>query len=204
MDDFSTELKTARDDSRKCLALAILGEIGLRMGSGCSLTPDIFIPHFSSEADQVRLAAATALGNAAAGSVKAYLPIILNGLEKSNPQSYLLLHSVRELLQHPEVVRPDLAPSAHKLWHSLLIVSEEEDNRAVGAECVGRLALLDPVAYIPHFQVSKTSFKMTFPANDCFRNTSPIPTRPSVVWWSRHSATRLLIQAMLTMTFFGH
>ncbi|CAG7966881.1 unnamed protein product [Penicillium salamii] len=152
MDDFSTELKTARDDSRKCLALAILGEIGLRMGPECSLSPDLFIPHFRSESDQVRLAAATALGNAAAGSAKAYLPIILNGLEKENPQSYLLLHSVRELLQHPEVVRPDLAPSAHKLWHALLIVSEEEDNRAVGAECVGRLALLDPVAYIPHFQ----------------------------------------------------
>jgi cullin-associated NEDD8-dissociated protein 1 len=154
MEDFSTELKTARDDSRKCLALAILGEIGLRMGPECSLTPDHFIAHFGSQSDHVRLSAATALGNAAAGSVKAYLPIILNGLEKSNSQSYLLLHSVRELLQHPEVVRPDLAPSAHKLWQSLLVVSEEEDNRAVGAECVGRLALLDPVAYIPHFQVS--------------------------------------------------
>ncbi|KAF9253587.1 hypothetical protein DTO012A8_8715 [Penicillium roqueforti] len=152
MEDFSTELKTARDVSRKCLALAILGEIGLRMGPECPLTPSLFIPHFESQSDHVRLAAATALGNAAAGSVKAYLPIILNGLEKSNAQSYLLLHSVRELLQHPEVVRPDLAPSAHKLWHALLVVSEQEDNRAVGAECVGRLALLDPVAYIPHFQ----------------------------------------------------
>lgn len=160
MEDFSTELKTARDDSRKCLALAILGEIGLRMGPECSLTPGLFIPHFESQSDHVRLAAATALGNAAAGSVKAYLPIILNGLGKSNAPSYLLLHSVRELLQHPEVVRPDLAPSAHKLWHALLLVSEEEDNRAVGAECVGRLALLDPGAYIPHFAVSRARSSM--------------------------------------------
>ncbi|KAJ5102261.1 hypothetical protein NUU61_004483 [Penicillium alfredii] len=152
MDDFSTELQTAQDDSRKCLALAILGEIGLRMGSACSLTPDVFIAHFSSASDHVRLAAATALGNAGAGNVKAYLPVVLKGLDKSNSQSYLLLHSVRELLQHPEVVRLDLAPSALKLWQALLIVSEEEDNRAVGAECVGRLALIDPVAYIPHFQ----------------------------------------------------
>ncbi|KAJ5148143.1 hypothetical protein N7526_001495 [Penicillium atrosanguineum] len=126
MDDFSNELQSAQDDSRKCLALAILGEIGLRMGAECSLTPDLFIAHFNSPSDHVRLAAATALGNAAAG--------------------------IRELLQHPEVVRPDLAPSASKLWQSLLVVSEEEDNRAVGAECVGRLALIDPVAYIPHFQ----------------------------------------------------
>ncbi|KAJ5672000.1 Armadillo-like helical [Penicillium longicatenatum] len=151
MDDFSTELSAATDDSRKCLALAILGEIALRMGAECSLTPDIFIAHFDSPSDHVRLAAATALGNASAGSVKAYLSIILNGLVKSNPQSYLLLHSVRELLQHADV-RPELAPTALKLWQSLLQVSQEEDNRAVGAECIGRLALIDPVAYIPHFQ----------------------------------------------------
>lgn len=153
MEDFLTELQTAQDAQRKCLALAILGEIGLRMGSECSLTPDLFITHFNSKSDKVRLAAATALGNAAAGNVKAYLPIIMGGLSKSSQQSYLLLHSVKELLLHPELVRPDVAPSAMKLWQALLVVSEEEDNRAVGAECVGRLALIDPVAYIPHFQV---------------------------------------------------
>ncbi|KAL5364903.1 armadillo-type protein [Aspergillus floccosus] len=152
MEDFLTELETAQDTQRKCLALAILGEIGLRMGSACSLTPDLFISHFNSKSDKVRLSAAVALGNAAAGNVKSYLPTILGGLEKSNPQSYLLLHSVKELLQHPEIVRPDVAPSALKLWQALLVVSEEEDNRAVGAECVGRLALIDPVSYIPHFQ----------------------------------------------------
>lgn len=102
------------------------------------------------------MASATALGNAAAGNVKAYLPTILSGLEKSDPQSYLLLHSVKELLQHPEMIRQDLAPSALNLWQALLVVSKEEDNRAVGAECVGRLALLDPPAYIPQFQVRHT------------------------------------------------
>ena len=153
MDDFLKELQTAQDAQRKCLALAILGEIGLRMGHECSLTPELFITHFDSKSDKVRLAAATALGNAAAGNVKTYLPTIMSGLEKPNHQSYLLLHSVKELLQHPEIVRPDVAPSALKLWQALLNVSEEEDNRAVGAECVGRLALIDPVAYIPHFQV---------------------------------------------------
>ncbi|KAA8650920.1 hypothetical protein EYZ11_001854 [Aspergillus tanneri] len=152
MEDFMTELQTAQDAQRKCLALAILGEIGLRMGAQCALSPELFIKHFDSKSDKVRLASATSLGNAAAGNVKAYLPTILGGLEQSNPQSYLLLHSVKELLQHPEIVRPDVAPSALKLWQALLQVSEEEDNRAVGAECVGRLALIDPVAYIPHFQ----------------------------------------------------
>ena len=182
MDDFSAELRSAKDDSRKSLALAILGEIGLRMGAQCSLTPDIFIAHFDSSSDHVRLSAATALGNAAAGNVKAYLPILLDGLDKSNPQSYLILHSVREILQHPEVVRPELAPSAHKLWQALLAVSEEEDNRAVGAECVGRLALIDPVAYIPHFQVRLALCLLSLlTLTNYSRNTSPAQTRSSVV-----------------------
>ncbi|KAL2819768.1 Cullin-associated NEDD8-dissociated protein 1, C-terminal part [Aspergillus granulosus] len=151
MEDFLSELQTVDDPQRKCLALAILGESGLRMGATSPLNPDIFIPHFNSKSEKVRLAAATALGNAAAGSVKAYLPTILGGLEKPQGQSYLLLHSVKELLQHPDMIRPDVAPSAAKLWQALLVVSKEEDNRAVGAECVGRLALVDPAAYIPHF-----------------------------------------------------
>lgn len=154
MEDFLTELQTARDVKRKCLALSILGEIGLRMGPECPLTPDLFISNFSSKADNVRLAAANALGNAAAGNVKAYLPIIMKGFELPDAQNYLLLHSVKELLQHPEAIRSELAPFAAKLWQALLVVSENEENRAVGAECIGRLALVDPAAYLPNFQVS--------------------------------------------------
>ncbi|KAL4923904.1 putative cullin binding protein CanA [Aspergillus undulatus] len=152
MEDFLSELQKTQDVQRQCLALAILGESALRMGADCSLTPDVFIPHFNSKSEKVRLASAAALGNAAAGNVKAYLPTILGGLEKSESQSYLLLHSVKELLQHPEMIRQDVAPSASKLWQALLVVSKEEDNRAVGAECVGRLALLDLPANIPQFQ----------------------------------------------------
>lgn len=176
MEDFLTELQTAQDAQRKCLALAILGEVGLRMGSECSLTPELFITHFDSKSDKVRLAAAGALGNSAAGNVKAYLPIILGGLDKSNPRSYLILHTVKELLLHPGAVRHEVAPSAIKLWQALLLVSEEEDNRAVGAECVGRLALLDPVAYIPHFQVGNIVMAYNL-ANFC-RSIYPIQSPP--------------------------
>ena len=154
VDDFLSELRSAQDIQRKCLALAILGEIGLRMGSSCrQLTPEVFIQNFTSKSDKVRLAAATSLGNAAAGNVKAYLPVILDGFDSSNAQSYLLLHSLKELVQHPEVAETELPPAAPKLWQTLLTVSEQEDNRIVGAECIGRLALLDPETYLPNFRV---------------------------------------------------
>ncbi|KAK2791449.1 hypothetical protein FQN52_004883 [Onygenales sp. PD_12] len=152
MQDFVTELQTAQDAQRKCLALAVLGEVGLRMGSACALTPDVFISNFNSQSDKVRLSAAIALGNCGASNIKAYLPVILEGLENPSSSKYLLLHSLREILQHPESVRPEVAPFATRLWQRLLTASDDEDNRAVGAECIGRLALIDPSAYIPLLQ----------------------------------------------------
>jgi cullin-associated NEDD8-dissociated protein 1 len=152
MEDFLAELKTAQDDQRKCLALAILGEVALRMGASCPITPDLFISNFDSKSDKVRLAAAVALGNAAATNVKAYMPIILEGLNKSSSSTYLLLHSIKEILHHPEHVRDEIAPFATQLWQILLTTSEDEDNRVVGSECLGRLALLDPASYVPHLQ----------------------------------------------------
>ncbi|KAK2767024.1 hypothetical protein FQN54_006341 [Arachnomyces sp. PD_36] len=150
--DFLGELHTAQDNQRKCLALAILGEVGLRMGQESSLTPDLFISNFESKSDKVRLSAAVALGNTGTSNVKTYLPVILEGLEKSSSSNYLLLHSLKEILQHPESVRPDVAPFATRLWEILLVVSDDEDNRAVGAECIGRLALIDPGSYVPLLQ----------------------------------------------------
>ncbi|KAG5298931.1 Cullin binding protein CanA [Histoplasma capsulatum G186AR] len=152
MEDFLTELQTAQDAQRKCLALAVLGEVGLRMGPACPLTPETFISNFTSKSDKVRLSAAIALGNSGARNIKAYLPVILEGLEASAPSKYLLLHSLKEILQHPESVRPDVAPFATRLWQRLLTASDDEDNRAVGAECIGRLSLIEPTSYIPLLQ----------------------------------------------------
>lgn len=157
MEDFLRELQTARDNQRKCLALAILGEFGLRMGSKSALEPKLFISNFDSKSDKVRLAAAVALGNAAASNIKTYMPVILDGLEKSSSSNYLLLHSVKELLQHPDIVRNDIAPFATKLWEILLTAAEDEDNRVVGAECIGRLALIDSASYLPHLHVNLPS-----------------------------------------------
>lgn len=154
--DFHQELSTQPDLKRKCLALAILGEIGLRQGPSSDLDPALFIACFDHPSDKIRLSAAVALGSAGASNIKEYLPLILSMLEKQNHWKYWLLHSLREILQHPDNVRSDVAPFATKLWEILLSASDDEDNRAVGAECIGRLALIDPASYVPLLQVSNT------------------------------------------------
>ncbi|KAI9823636.1 MAG: hypothetical protein M1832_002417 [Thelocarpon impressellum] len=152
LEDFESELQTAQDDQRKCLALSVLGEAGLRMGASSPLEPDVFLAHFKSKSDQVPLAAAVALGRAGAGDVQEYLPVILTSMGASDSPQYLLLHSIKEILQHAGVSKIALGPYSKRIWDELLGVAQAEDNKAVGAECIGRLAIVEPKTYLPLLQ----------------------------------------------------
>jgi cullin-associated NEDD8-dissociated protein 1 len=154
LDQFITELETAKDDKRKCLALVVLGESALRLGSQSSIDPQLFIKYFSSKSEQVPLAAAVALGRAGAGSVGKYLPVILSTMGKPSSTQYLLLHSVKEILQQ-DGTESEIIPFASTLWQNLVAASQAEDNKAIGAECIGRLTIIDPKTYLPRLQVSK-------------------------------------------------
>lgn len=172
-EDFLKELDAAQNVQNKCLALAVLGEVGFRLGPQATFGPETFVASFGSKTDKVRLAAALALGNAGANNIKVYLPQIIKGLQPGQENRYLLLHSLKEILQHADTVRQEMVPFAEQLWQILLQASESEDNRVVGAECVGRLALIDPVAYIPQLQeyVSKPDARARGTVIAAFRYT---------------------------------
>lgn len=148
---FEQELNNTKDDKRKCLALYVLGEAGLRMGSAFPLDQQVFTSYFTAGSEKVPLAAAVALGRVAAGNVSKYLPQILSGMEQG--KQYLLLHSVKELLQHSNA-EADIIQYSKPLWNNIIEASQAEDNKVVGAECIGRLAIIDPSAYLPQLQVS--------------------------------------------------
>jgi cullin-associated NEDD8-dissociated protein 1 len=164
LDDFVKEASKSVDDKRKCLALSVLGEAALRLGSSSPLTPPQFMLYFSVKSDKVPLVAAVALGRAGAGNVPAYLPTILQNLSQAsstkssqtNEQKlqYLLLHSIREIVSH-EGAEGEIVPYTQSLWQNLLTASQAEDNRAIGAECIGRLAIIDPKTYLPQLQVNR-------------------------------------------------
>lgn len=149
LEDFVREAQTQRDEARKCLALSVLGETALRMGSECPLQPKDFAQYFDDSPEKVKLAAAVALGRAGAGNVKTYLPNILDAM--SSGKAYLLLHSVKELLQHSNA-EDDISPYTESLWQNIVDSSQGEDNKVVGAECIGRLAIIDAPAYLPQLQ----------------------------------------------------
>ncbi|KAK4962183.1 hypothetical protein LTR66_012780 [Elasticomyces elasticus] len=149
LEDFKKELRSGPHDQHKCLALAVLGEAGLRMGQSFPLKPEDFTSYFSVQSDKVPLAAANALGRAGAGNVATYLPVILAKMNEG--RQYLLLHSVKALLQHSSA-EADIIPYTKTLWDNIVAASQSEDNKVVGAECIGRLAIIDPDAYLPQLQ----------------------------------------------------
>lgn len=161
LEQFIEELETAPDDKRKCLALVVLGESALRLGSQSSIDPKLFIKFFSVRSEQVPLAAAVALGRAGAGNVSKYLPVILSTMGQPSAPQYLLLHSIKEILQQ-EDTESEIIPYASTLWQNLVAASQLEDNKAIGAECIGRLTIIDPKTYLPQLQVSHNATSLNF------------------------------------------
>ena len=128
--DFLKELETQNDESKRCLALSVLGEAGLRMGANCPLQPESFTRYFDDSSEKVQLAAAVALGRSGAGNVKLYLPKVLDALTQG--KQYLLLHSIKELLQHSNA-EDDIKPYTDKLWQTVISFGQAENNKVLGA-----------------------------------------------------------------------
>ncbi|KAL6721718.1 hypothetical protein ACLMJK_000823 [Lecanora helva] len=152
INDFTNELRTSKDSQRKCLALAILGEAGLRLGSKSPLEPNLFTAHFTSKSESVPRAAAIAIGRAGAGNIHTYLPVVLSNSEKAGNLQYLSLHSIKEILQYANKAQSDLSPYTKQIWEKLLSASQLEDNKAIGAECMGRLTIVDSKTFLPMLQ----------------------------------------------------
>ncbi len=158
MANFVDETKAnASDQSRASLALTVLGEAGLRLGPKFGLGPNTFLDQFSAGYDKVSLAAAVALGRAGAGNIPVYLPIILQALESTGQSQYLLLQSIKEILQQAAVSSADISQHSSAIWNQLLASAGVEDNKAVSAECIGRLVVIDPATYLPKLNVSTYS-----------------------------------------------
>ncbi|KAK8067388.1 cullin-associated nedd8-dissociated protein 2 protein [Apiospora hydei] len=152
---FVRELESANqasDNARQSLALAILGEIGLRMGPKSEMKPDLFLKQFHEEPDKVSMSAAVALGRAGAGNVPEFLPVILQAVQAKGAHQYLLLQAIREILQQVVHSSIDVGKYHTTIWDLLLSVSKAEDNKAICAECIGRLAIIEPKTYIPKLQ----------------------------------------------------
>ncbi|AEC05595.1 cullin-associated and neddylation dissociated [Arabidopsis thaliana] len=159
-------MEILKDDSgtnsaKQHLALLSLGEIGRRKDlSAHAGIETIVIESFQSPFEEIKSAASYALGNIAVGNLSNYLPFILDQIDNQQKKQYILLHSLKEVIVRQSVDKADFQNSSVEKILALLFnhcESEEEGVRNVVAECLGKMALIEPEKLVPALQVRTTS-----------------------------------------------
>ncbi|KAG2704353.1 hypothetical protein I3843_05G001300 [Carya illinoinensis] len=154
-DDSST------NSAKQHLALLCLGEIGRRKDlSSHAHIENIVIESFQSPFEEIKSAASYALGNIAVGNLSKYLPFILDQIDNQQKKQYLLLHSLKEVIVRQSVDKAEFQDSSVEKILKLLFnhcESEEEGVRNVVAECLGKVALIEPAKLVPALKVRTTS-----------------------------------------------
>ncbi|XP_048426960.1 cullin-associated NEDD8-dissociated protein 1 isoform X3 [Pyrus x bretschneideri] len=147
-----------KDDSttnsaKQHLALLCLGEIGRRKDLGShDHIENIVIESFQSPFEEIKSAASYALGNIAVGNLLKYLPFILDQIDNQQKKQYLLLHSLKEVIVRQSVDKAEFPDSSVEKILNLLFnhcESEEEGVRNVVAECLGKIAVIEPAKLVP-------------------------------------------------------
>ena len=157
IDSFISEVQSKSDDRRVALALITLGEVGSILGDESKITPETFVQSLKSKSELVQAAAATSLGKSAASNKKVFLPVLFQTIEKEAAKRTLGLLSIKELLQQISKSNESVAEYSQQLWDILLKTAAVDEHRSLTAECIGRLAAIEPVKYFPLLQVSRTS-----------------------------------------------
>ncbi|DBA02475.1 TPA: hypothetical protein N0F65_008689 [Lagenidium giganteum] len=151
---FVSEISTPTSEKNKVLALYCLGEFGREMD--LTSFPDvkpIILSCFSATEEEVKSAAAYALGSICVGNVANYLETIIQKLEQGEEtNSYLLLSSLREvIIDHATSEKRGFSPHVDRVIPVLRKLSEREEEgvRNIVAECVGKLAVTDGSRVVP-------------------------------------------------------
>ncbi|KAG6406357.1 hypothetical protein SASPL_133957 [Salvia splendens] len=139
--------------AKQHLSLLCLGEIGRRKDlSSHDHIENIVIESFQSPFEEIKSAASYALGNIAVGNLPKYLPFILDKIDNQQKKQYLLLHSLKEVIVRQSVDKAEFDDSSVDKITKLLFnhcESDEEGVRNVVAECLGKIALIEPGKLVP-------------------------------------------------------
>ncbi|CAN6271551.1 unnamed protein product [Urochloa humidicola] len=152
------------NSAKQHMALLCLGEIGRRKDlSNHVQIENIVIESFQSPFEEIKSAASYALGNIAVGNLSKYLPFILDQIDNQQKKQYLLLHSLKEVIVRQTVDRNGQSELQDSNIEKILALlfnhceSEEEGVRNVVAECLGKIALIEPKKLIPALKVRTSS-----------------------------------------------
>ncbi|SJX63716.1 uncharacterized protein SRS1_14466 [Sporisorium reilianum f. sp. reilianum] len=145
-------------DTEVYFALLLLGELGRfnDFSSRAGLL-DRVLRFYAADSEEVKMAAAFAVGNMAVGALAVFLPAIEQQVrapsdDKTSSQRFLSLHALKELITHGSAEQ--LSVVAEQVWPVLFDACEtkEEGVRSIGAECLARLTLSEPTRFLALLQ----------------------------------------------------
>ncbi|RCN28184.1 hypothetical protein ANCCAN_26077 [Ancylostoma caninum] len=104
-DKLADQLRNEKStDAIRLFSVHALGELGRRcpdVYENSHLEPEkLIIPAFNSNSEDLKAAAAQALGALAVGNHTRFLPFILNEIQTQPKRQYLLLHALKEVIGH--------------------------------------------------------------------------------------------------------
>jgi len=118
---------------------------------------ETILHYFSQTSEEVKTAAAYSFGSIALGNLPLYLPALLSEMEMQPRKQYLLLHALKEIISGQQNV--NISVYTEEIWRALFGHAEcpEEGTRNVVAECLGRLTLANPEAFLPRLKAALSS-----------------------------------------------
>ncbi|KAI8071314.1 armadillo-type protein [Gongronella butleri] len=162
--EFQAQLtKPQVSDAARYLSLMALGEIGHRVDlSPAGAIHEQVLKLFGSPSEEVKFAAAFALGSLTVGNMAVYLPFLVQQINTEAKRRFLLLHALKEVITRCDYQASitSLAAASDEIW-DLLFASGAEDHeegtRSVVGECLGKLALTNRQKYLPQLEAGLTS-----------------------------------------------
>ncbi|KAJ3070655.1 Cullin-associated NEDD8-dissociated protein 1, partial [Quaeritorhiza haematococci] len=152
----------------KYLGLLTIGNVGRKidLSEKHPNLHNVLLGLFTSASEELKHAAAFALGNVALGNLDKYMPPILEAVQNAGKRRYLVFVALKEIITGATTTsssttqsaqnQQKLAALAPQLWSLLFRNTEEstteEGTRNVIAECLGKLSLSDPATFLPQLK----------------------------------------------------
>eukprot|EP00523_Entomoneis_sp_CCMP467_P004781 CAMPEP_0168750362 /NCGR_PEP_ID=MMETSP0724-20121128/17229_1 /TAXON_ID=265536 /ORGANISM="Amphiprora sp., Strain CCMP467" /LENGTH=1377 /DNA_ID=CAMNT_0008798373 /DNA_START=1 /DNA_END=4134 /DNA_ORIENTATION=+ len=190
------------------LSLLVTGDLGRMTDLSADGSADrlkaIYLSKFESSSEDLKHAAAYALGNAAVGSPATFIPAIVATLEEDNKkQQYLLLSALREFIKCSAKSSSDTL-SSH--LDNLVVplekhcADEEEGVRTMVAECFGSLTCLHPQTMLPKLAQLQSSHSEIAAPEGTVAEGDDKSKKNALVCWTVATSVKLAIAGKVDST----
>jgi cullin-associated NEDD8-dissociated protein 1 len=185
------------------LALLVSGDLGRivdlgTMGGVADRLQSIYMGYFDSPSEDLKYAAAYALGRASVGAQSVFLPAIVDALANYNQKKqYLLLSALRGFIQcsYQQAGGDSIAASLPVIMPHLEThcSDAEEGVRTMVAECLGSLTCMQPALMLQKLQQMVTAHSAIVATNGSVDPEDVASKENALVCWSVATSIKLSI-----------